>query len=460
MTSTLIASNTFNTSLGVGKSVSGDYVDMSAYISTRLWVYSDKNLQIQIIYATSSGGDSSVSELYSTYANQNVAINSTKKKTWQRTIVTNPTGSTHAERVVVKTRHSKRDPNPVLTYQTDDLTLQANINLEDFEANDVSTSSIQVWGSTTASSIGNYRIIQTDTCGRLLVTSQAGTTVNISSSAATTGVLIHGTNTGSDQIIGRVDASGRFSVVSTVANPVYVTASASESSIRVYGNDGTNNKLALTDSAGRFQVTTSAEQSTVQLYATSTGSNKIAVLVDASGRLPVVSTATNPVYVNLYDASGRALSSTNGALNVAIGDAVINVDISVQDNIVIHGKNSSSTATAVTVSDRGQVATTVGRNISSVQTLYSSATNVNADASTSTMDISLVSNQINIMGQSSKLCTLKVRTSPDSSNFYDSIYSFIIKNTGTNFKMSVPIYDRYVCLVPDVNTSLTLSYTY
>ena len=84
-----------------------------------------------------------------------------------------PRSLSYADRVVVKARHSVRDPNPVLTYQTDDITLQGNFNLEEFEvsvgvlATDVCTSSIQIWGSTSTVSLGEYRVVLTDTCGLL-----------------------------------------------------------------------------------------------------------------------------------------------------------------------------------------------------------------------------------------------------------------------------------------------------
>lgn len=291
MTSTLITSNTFNTTLGAGISVSGPYVDMGANTAVRLWVYSDQNIQIQLVYADNSAGDSSVSELYSVYGSHNTAVNSTKKKAWQKTIVTNPVGGQPAERVVVKTRHAIRDPNPVLTYQTDDITLQGNINLEEFEVSigqlvtDVSTSSMQLWGSTTSSTLDNYRIILTDDDGRLYVTSQQGTYVN---------------------------------VVSSVDNPVYVTSSAAESSVLMYGNDGTNNRVALTDSTGRFQVTTSAEQSTVQLYATSNGTNRLAVLADSDGRIYTVNVpdASTVIYGNDGTTNQVALTDSAGRFQV------------------------------------------------------------------------------------------------------------------------------------------------
>lgn len=165
--------------------------------------------------------------------------------------------------------------------------------------------------------------------------------------------------------------------------------------------------------------------------------------------------------ITLYDSMGRGLLSTNGALHVAIGDTAINVDISLEDNIVINGKTSGNAPVAIAVNESGQLLTiNTPQSISSVQSVYASATNLNADSATSTMDIGTTNRQINIRGQSSQLCTLKVQTSPTSDTFYDSIYNCIIKTANTNFNISVPTADRYIRLVPDIDTSLILSYTY
>jgi hypothetical protein len=140
MTSTAIASNTFNTTLAVGVDISGPYVDVSINTAVRLWTYADQNLDVRIIYADDNTGDASVAELYPIYTNHTSTINSTKKKRWAKTLVTNPAGGTAADKVVVKTWHSTRDPNPVLTYNTDDITCQATFDMDSFEVSLVNTS--------------------------------------------------------------------------------------------------------------------------------------------------------------------------------------------------------------------------------------------------------------------------------------------------------------------------------
>jgi len=131
MTTTLISSNTFNISLAASASTSGPFVDTSGNTAVRIWANSDQNLSIKIIYADASSGSGSVEEQYSVYASHVTAINSTKKKTWAKTYVENTAAST-ASTVVVKTKHSVRDPQPVLTYMTDDITAQASFNLDQF----------------------------------------------------------------------------------------------------------------------------------------------------------------------------------------------------------------------------------------------------------------------------------------------------------------------------------------
>lgn len=212
----LILSNSFNTSLGPGLSVSGEYTDTSNNTAIRVWAYSDKNIQLQLQYADNSAGSGLVNELYSVYANNNTAINSTRKKQWQRTIVTNP-GDDTAERVVVKTRHIVRSNNPVITYQSDDVTLQSNIDIEGLEiALAEETSSVQVWGTSVAQSQGDHHLLLTDTSGRLIV---AG--------------------------IEELGGGGPLDV--------------STSSIQVWGSSVTqsqgNHRMLLTDASGRLQVT-------------------------------------------------------------------------------------------------------------------------------------------------------------------------------------------------------------
>ena len=355
MTSTLISSNTFNTSLTAGSSVDGSYTDTSTNTAIKIWAYSDQPLQVYIIYADNSVGDNSLSELYSLYANNTVAINSTKKRDWAKTTVTNPTGGSTASRVIVKTRHSIRDPQPVLTYQTDDITLQANFDMDTFEISiastnmDPSSSGIRVYGGTEA---GDYRLILTDTCGRILL--------------------------GSDTIS--------------------VTVSASDSAIGIYGSDG---------------------------------SNQVQQRVDASGRPLVV----------LYDSSGNALTTTDRVLDVNIKGI------------------SDDAAVAIAVSNCGELITTSPYIVSPV-TLYGSATHIAEDASSGVMTVGTHSRQINLMGQSSQLCELRVQTSPDDATYYDTIFTILVKQTDTNFKMSVPVTERYIKVVPNTDISLIMKYTY
>lgn len=401
---TLIDSNTFNTTLVAGVSVSGDYTDTSTNTAVKVWAYSDQNLQISILYSDSSSGTNPITEVYPIYANNTVAINSTKKKQWSKTVIANPADGTDATKVVVKTRHSIRDPQPVLTYQTDDITLQANFDMESFEVSltninlDASNSTVRVYGGIEQETLGDYRLILTDT-------------------------------------------SGRVQVGSTSTNPVYITASAEDSTISVYGTDeSSTSRQLLTDTSGRQQV---------KLYGQDAGGDTVANLLDASGR----------TMVSMHDGSGNALTTTNGALNVYIGSSAINVDISVDDNIVVHGKTVSDAPVAVSVTTCGEVVTT-NPYINGPVELYSSATHVDADTSTSIMTIGANSRQVNIMGQSSQLCTLALETSPDNSTFYATSYSIIIKETDTGFYASVPSTGRYLYMIPDSDTSLTIKYTY
>lgn len=480
MTSTLITSNTFNTSLGVGSSISGGYVDMSANTAVRLWAYSDQPIQIQIVYADSSVGDSSVSELYSVYRNNTSAINSTKKKAYARTIVTNPLGGVAASQVVVKTRHSTRDPNPVLTYQTDDITLQGTFNMDEFSVSfgniaiDACVSSILTYGSTVQANKGDNRAILTDTSGRLIMTTVSAYPLNITSSAAETGIKVFGTNTGTDLVALRVDASGRAEVVSSVTNPVYITSSADESSVKIYGNDGTTDRLILTDASGRFLVKVQDNSGTTirldaagrvdvsgTVYTNQSTSSIVAYGNDGTSNRVIRTDASGRIDVTLRDSSGNALTSSGGALNVALGNATINVDISLDDEIVIYGKTSGGEAKAVLVSSTGQVLTTsTAQSISSVNVIYASPTHVASGAQTDVMDATTLGRQINIMGRSSQLCDLQVVSSPDNSDYYNTIYAFLVKVVDNCFNFSVPITNRYVRLVPSADTSLTLNFTY
>lgn len=363
-TSTLISSNTFNTSLTGGSSIDGSYTDTSNNTAIKIWAYSDQPLQLYIIYADNSAGDNSLSELYSLYANNTVAINSTKKRGWSKTTVTNPIGGSTASRVVVKTRHSIRDPQPVLTYQTDDITLQANFDMDTFEVSIASTnmdpnsSGIRVYGGTSSN---DYKLILTDTCGRILLGSDA-------------------------------------------ANPMSVTVSASDSTVGIYGSDG---------------------------------SNQVQQRVDASGRPLVI----------LCDSSGTALTTSNGALNVNI------------DNLAIQGNSNDGSAVTIAVTNCGELITTSPYMFGPI-TLYGIATHIAEDTSSSVMTINAHSRQINLMGQSSQLCELKVQSSPDDTTYYDTVYTILVKQADTNFKMSIPVTERYIKVVPNIDISLLLKYTY
>lgn len=61
--------------------------------------------------------------------------------------------------------------------------------------------------------------------------------------------------------------------------------------------------------------------------------------------------------VTLFDSTGKGITTTNGALNVAISNATLNVDISMQDNIVVYGKTRTGQIRAILVDDEGRVIT-------------------------------------------------------------------------------------------------------
>lgn len=281
MTTVLIDENTFNTTLDVGAEVSGEFIDTSINTAVRLWINSNQNLSVKIIYADNSQGTGTlVSEQYSAYANNIAAINSTKKKSFAKVSVTN-TGTSSASKVVVKTKHSIRDPNPVLTYMTDDITAQAHFVMDEFTV--------------------------------------------------------------------------------SFTNPVTVTADIC-TNVVVYGTS-----------------TPMAE-----------GSKK-ALLTDASGRLHTIS---------------------------------------------------------------------YPRDIVGPYSIYQNPTHVAADAQTSAMDLGAKGREINLMIKSTTPCTLKLRSSLDNITFYDTAYACVITTVNTNHLLTVPMPHRYGTLVPDVDVSMFLSYTY
>lgn len=354
-TSTLILSNTFNTSLGAGMDIAGPYVDTSINTAIRLWAYSDQNLQVRIVYADNSMGDNSLTEIYPLYSNNTSAINSTKKKSFSKTIVTNPLGGTDAQRVVVKTRHSIRDPQPVLTYQTDEVTLQGNFDMDNFEVCisnitfDASTSSTRIYGSTVSADIGDYRVIRTDNSGQVII------------------------------------------------------------------SDGTN-------------FTTSAGTASVQIYGQDIGGVKVPVLTDASGR-------------------------------VILSEDTINVDISLDDKIVIHGTKADTNPVGLQATDNGSLITIArAEPIVGPYDVYASMTHISADTSTLTIVRNGASRVLNIMGQTQQTCELKVISSNDTVTYYDTIYSFVIANTNP-FTFTIPITHDYVKLQPNTDISLILSYS-
>ena len=127
----LITSNTFNRSLAVGTTVSGPFVDASAYSAVKLWTNSTGNINIAIVYADTSAGEGALTELYYVSANHTSAINSVRKKQYAKTVITNPSSTSPVDLVTLKTKHYNRDPQPLLTYMTDDITTQATFNLEE-----------------------------------------------------------------------------------------------------------------------------------------------------------------------------------------------------------------------------------------------------------------------------------------------------------------------------------------
>jgi hypothetical protein len=161
--------------------------------------------------------------------------------------------------------------------------------------------------------------------------------------------------------------------------------------------------------------------------------------------------------VTLYDSAGRGLTSTNGALNVAISDTVINVDISVHDNMVIYGKNPKGESIPIAVNELGRVLTIPSSNdpVIDISTVYQQLTHVSTGTATDIIDTGTSCRHINLMGQSGQKCTLKVRSSPDQQKFYDTIYSCIVNGS---FSITIPPTSRYIQLVPNCDVSLSLKY--
>jgi hypothetical protein len=212
MTSFIDAENTFyEESFAGAATISGPFVDTSVYTAVRLWSYATGPLEVKIIYSDNSTGSGTlVTETYPVYANHATAVNSTIKKQYARTVAVNTSGDV-ITKVSVKTKHATRDPNPVLTYMTDDITANLNINLDAFDISvatvqvDYSTSSIAMYGtSVTASTAAiNMKPIMTNVSGHVLVGS-ASTNFPLAIAGQ------FGVNT-TPQVIA-VDASGRVLV--------------------------------------------------------------------------------------------------------------------------------------------------------------------------------------------------------------------------------------------------------
>lgn len=231
--SDLIASNTFNTTLAASASISGPYVDTSVNTAVRIWANADEAMNIYIIYADNSAGDNSLSELYHVYKSHTTAINSTVKKDFASTQVTNPSSTASVPNVNVKTKHTTRDPHPVLTYMTDDIVAQANFNLDEFDISfDFSTSSIKVYGTATDGSVhpirtdpGGYLDIRGSVSANILVDNDEITLINP--------LIIGGEGQDGAATTIATDLSGRLNTVLFVgdtsassANPVYTTSTA------------------------------------------------------------------------------------------------------------------------------------------------------------------------------------------------------------------------------------------
>lgn len=162
-----------------------------------------------------------------------------------------------------------------------------------------------------------------------------------------------------------------------------------------------------------------------------------------------------PDAVTLYDSAGRGLISTNGALNVAICDTSINVDISVHDNMVMCGKTATGESIPIAVNEIGRVLTIPSSPITSTNTIYQQLTHVSAETAIPSIDTGTSCNHINLMGQSKQKCIFKIRSSPDKEMFYDTIYSCVTNGT---FSITVPPTNRYIQLVPGSDVSLSLKY--
>jgi hypothetical protein len=179
MTSFIDTSNTFNEqSLAGAATLSGSFVDTSVYTAIRLWPYATGPLNVKIIYSdNSSGSGTLITETYPVYTKHATAINSTIKKQYAKTVVVN-TGSEVITKARVRTTHTIRDPNPVLTYMTDDIVANLNINLEDMT--DISWSNLQfdyyntgmgMYGTsvTASAATSNLKPIMTDDSGHVLI---------------------------------------------------------------------------------------------------------------------------------------------------------------------------------------------------------------------------------------------------------------------------------------------------
>ena len=163
--------------------------------------------------------------------------------------------------------------------------------------------------------------------------------------------------------------------------------------------------------------------------------------------------------VTLYDSVGRGLTSTNGALNVAIADTMVNIDISVHDNMVICGKNPKGESIPIAVNESGRVLTSPSGSppVANINTIYQQLTHVSAGDAIPTIDMGVSCRHINIIGQCQcqSPCTLKVRSSLEQHEFYDTIYSCIVNGP---FCIVIPPTSRYIQLVPDTDISLSLRY--
>ncbi|MFZ7134564.1 MAG: DUF6385 domain-containing protein [Eubacteriales bacterium] len=214
--------------------------------------------------------------------------------------------------------------------------------------------------------------VRADNNGRIVITNDAGQTVDVSSTDldirdltnASDSILIYG-NDGTSNIVLKTDAAGNLSIVNGDGETLAVSATDldirdltnASDSVLIYGNDGTSNIMLKTDAAGNLSIV-NGDGETLAVSATdldirdltnasdsvliygNDGTSNIMLKTDAAGNLSIVNGDGETLAVSATDLDIRDLTNASDSILIYGNDGTNNVVLKTDTSGVLETASS------------------------------------------------------------------------------------------------------------------------